>query len=229
MANTEKPLVSIIMIVQNGERFIRQALESIFTQDYHPTEIIIVHGQSKDKTLEILMEYDNLRIIQQTGDGVSQAYNMGIKAANGEYVAFLSYDDFWVPEKLSLQISHMLKNPEIMFCNAHVKYFLNDKNHIPNGFRKEWLEGTHPARIMETLVARKEVFETVGYFNENLHTAEDVDWYSRAADKKTVSFMFPKVLFHKRVHGANTSMQLEINNRNLLAALRDSVKRKKNC
>lgn len=227
MATTENPLVSVIMIVQNGERFIRQALESIFAQDYHPTEIIIVHGNSHDRTLEILRGYNNLRIIQQTGSGVSQAYNIGIKAAAGDFVAFLSCDDMWMTEKLSTQINYMLKNPAVMFTNAHIQYFLEDKNQIPVGFRKEWLVGTHPARIMETLVARKQVFEKVGYINENLQTADDVDWYSRASDSKIESCMLPQILLHKRIHSANTSMQIEKNNRNLMAALRESVKRKK--
>lgn len=227
MATTKNPLVSVIMIVQNGERFIRQALESIFAQNYRPVEVIIIHGRSQDKTPEILREYDSLRIIQQTGTGVSQAYNMGIQAATGCFVAFLSCDDFWTPDKLTIQMNYMLQNPTVMFTNAHIKYFLEDRNQIPEGFRKEWPIGTHPARIMETLVARKEVFETVGYINESLHTADDVDWYSRASDKKIASVMLPQILLHKRIHSANTSMQIEKNNRNLLAALRESVKRKK--
>jgi len=227
METSENPLVSVIMIVQNGELFIRQALESIFTQTYNPTEVLIVHGNSQDKTLEILHEYDNLRIIQQTGAGVSQAYNTGIKAATGDFVAFLSYDDLWMPEKLSTQVSFMLDNPRVLFTNTHVRYFLEDENQIPEGFRKEWLVGTHPARIMETLVARKEVFELVGYLNENLHTSDDVDWYSRASDKKVATVMLPQVLLRKRIHGANTSMQIEKNNQNLLTALRASVNRKK--
>jgi len=123
MATIENPLVSVIMIVQNGERFIRQALESIFTQTYNPTEIIIVHGNSQDKTLEILHEYDNLRIIQQTGSGASQAYNTGIKAAAGDFVAFLSYDDLWMPEKLNFQMNYMLKNTAVIYQYPHPIFF----------------------------------------------------------------------------------------------------------
>jgi len=104
---------------------------------------------------------------------------------------------------------------------------LEDKNQIPEGFRKEWLVGTHPARIMETLVARKEVFELIGYLNENLHTADDVDWYCRASDKKIISFMLPQILLRKRIHGSNNSMHIEKNNQNLLTALRASINRKK--
>jgi glycosyltransferase involved in cell wall biosynthesis len=227
MADSVNPLVSVIMIVQNGERFIRHALESIFNQTYNPIEVIIVHGNSQDKTLEILHEYDNLRIIQQTGSGASQAYNTGIKAAVGDFVAFLSYDDLWMPEKLSTQLSYMLQHPNILFTNAHINYFLEDANQIPEGFRKEWLVGTHPARIMETLVARKEVFELVGYLNEDLHTADDVDWYCRASDKKVASAMLPQTLLRKRLHGANNSMQIKKNNQNLLKALKASINRKK--
>jgi glycosyltransferase involved in cell wall biosynthesis len=221
------PLVSIIMIVKNGERFIRQAFESILAQSYHSFEILLVDGHSQDKTLEIASEFSPIHILQQQGIGASDAYNNGIGAANADFVAFLSYDDLWTPDKLTLQMNYLIEHPEIMFTNCHTTYFLEPGSGIPEGFRRQWLVGSHPARIMETLVARKTVFEEVGYFNNALRTAEDVDWYSRAADMNIPSIMLPEVLLNKRIHGANNSMEIEKNNQNLMLALRDSVKRKK--
>jgi glycosyltransferase involved in cell wall biosynthesis len=215
------------MIVQNGERFIRQALDSIFEQSYSPLEIIVVHGESQDKTLDIISEYPDITLIQQKGKGVSDAYNTGIKAARADFVSFLSYDDIWTPDKLSSQMHYMLLHSDIMFTNCLTRYFLEPGIEIPEGIRKQWLTGTHPARIMETLVARKKVFELVGYFNPSLRTAEDVDWYSRASDLKIPTWMLPEALLRKRIHGKNTSMQLEQNNKNLLTALREAVMRKK--
>jgi glycosyltransferase involved in cell wall biosynthesis len=215
------------MIVQNGERFIRQALESIYMQDYRPFEIIVVNGKSTDRTLEILADFKEIKLIQQINTGVSDAYNTGIMASASEFVAFLSHDDLWTPDKLSLQMNYLIEHPEMMFTNCHTTYFLEPGSGIPEGFRRQWLVGSHPARIMETLVARKTVFEKVGYFNNALHTAEDVDWYSRAADMKIPSMMLPEVLLNKRIHGSNISMEIEKNNSNLMLALRDAVKRKK--
>jgi len=227
MKTNNQPLVSVIMIVQNGERFIRQALKSIFDQDYQRREIIVVHGKSYDATLDILHQHDGLTVIQQEKPGISEAYNMGIKAANGDHISFLSFDDIWTPDKLTTQIAYLEEHPKIMFTNCHTTYFLEPGNTKPEGIRQQWLEGSHPARIMETLVARKKVFDVVGYFNPALTTAEDVDWYNRAAHLKVPSFMIEKVLLNKRIHGKNSSMQVNQNNKNLLFALREAVKRKK--
>ncbi|MCP4296667.1 MAG: hypothetical protein GY786_13770 [Proteobacteria bacterium] len=122
----------------------------------------------------------------------------------------------------------MQEHPEIQYANTRIAYFLEPGSGTPAGFRKEWLQGSHPARIMETLVARKEVFEKVGFFNTSLSTAEDVDWYSRASGLKIPAFMLPQVLLRKRVHDRNASMEVDKNNQNLLKALREAVKRNKN-
>jgi len=227
MASTENPLVSVIMIVKNGERFIRQALDSILAQSYRPFEIILVDGNSQDKTLEIAREFHPIRILQQAGTGVSDGYNTGIRAATAGFVAFLSHDDLWTPDKLDVQMNYLMEHPEIMFTNCLRTFFLESGSGIPKGFRKHLLIGEHPAMIMESLVARKTVFDQVGYFNNALRTAEDVDWYSRATDLKIPSYMLPQVLLRKRIHDRNISMDVDKNNKNLLFALRASVERKK--
>lgn len=215
------------MIVKNGEKFIKQALESIFNQDYRPIEIIVVLGNSTDRTSEILKEYGDIRIIQQEGQGVADAYNIGIQAAKGDFVAFLSSDDLWTSDKLSVQSEYLMKNPSVSFVNCFIDYFLEPGIAIPYGFRKELLTGSHPARIMETLFARKTVFEVIGFFNNKLSTAEDVDWYCRAVDLKINSFIIPEVLLKKRIHNQNISMKVDENTKNLMFALKESVKRKK--
>lgn len=223
----ENPLVSIIMVVKNGERFIRQALESILAQSYRPFEIILVDGKSQDKTIEIATEFSQIRILQQPGIGVSDGYNTGIRTANADFVAFLSHDDLWTPSKLTLQMNYLIEHPEIMFTNCLTTFFLEPGAEIPEGFRRHLLVGEHPAMIMENLVARKTVFDQVGYFNNSLRTAEDVDWYSRATDLKIPSFMLHQALLLKRIHDRNISMDVDKNNKNLLHALRSSVERKK--
>jgi len=215
------------MIVKNGERFIRQALDSILAQSYRPFEIILVDGNSQDKTLDIAREYSPIRILHQEGTGVSDGYNTGIRAATAGFVAFLSHDDLWTPDKLTVQMNYLIGHPEIMFTNCLRTYFLEPGSGIPEGFRRHLLVGEHPAMIMESLVARKTVFDQVGYFNNALCTAEDVDWYSRATDLKIPSFMLPQVLLRKRIHDRNISMDVDKNNKNLLFALRASVERKK--
>ncbi len=220
------PPVSVIMIVKNGERFIRDALKSVYNQNYSTFEVIVVDGSSADNTLSIVNEFEPDRIIHQEGEGISDAYNTGIKAAKTEFVSFLSADDLWATDKLRTQMKFMVNHPEIMFTNSLIEYFTEPGSTIPNGFRKNLLDGPKPARIMENFVARKEVFEEVGFFNTDLSTAEDVDWFSRAQDRNILNRVLNKVLLKKRIHDRNTSMNVKKNNINLMKVLRNTVRRK---
>ncbi|MHC4268496.1 MAG: glycosyltransferase [Planctomycetota bacterium] len=223
----ENPLVSVIIIVKNGERFLSSAIGSVLQQEYRPFELIVVDGRSTDKTPEIAQSYPDVRYIQQRETGVSDAYNLGINSVQGKLVAFLSHDDLWTLNKLTTQVEYMVQHPEILYTISKVKFFLEPGVVPPIGFKKELLEGTHVGRIMETLVAWKSVFEKVGKFNTKLSTAEDVDWYSRASDQQIPMAVIPKVLLHKRIHDRNISLNINENNQNLLDVLRQSVHRKK--
>ncbi|MCU0517013.1 MAG: glycosyltransferase [Oscillatoria sp. Prado101] len=224
----EKPLVSVIMVVKNGERFLAEAIESILSQTYEPYEIIVVDGQSTDSTEKIAKSYKPVRYIRQTGQGVADAYNVGIDAARGEFVAFLSHDDLWAPNKLSVQVDYLLSQPEIQYTVAKAKFFLEEGYSIPPGFKPELLEGDRVSRIMETLVARKTLFEKIGQFNPNLRTAEDVDWFARAKDKNILMAVIPEVLLYKRIHDANISLSdIKLNNDLLLNILKQSIDRQR--
>lgn len=220
------PAVSVIIAVKNGDRFIREALKSVYNQSYPQFEVIIVDGRSLDNTLSIVNEFKPHAIIHQKREGISDAYNIGIKEAKTEYVSFLSSDDLWMPDKLQTQMKFMLNHPEVMFTNSLIEYFLEPDTVIPLGFRKSLLDEAHPARIMENFLAKKEVFEIVGFFNTDLSTAEDVDWFSRAQDLNIKNYIIKKVLLKKRVHDRNLSMNAAMNNKNLLKVLRTTVRRK---
>lgn len=223
----EYPFVSVVIVVKNGERFIRSALESVFAQHHQNFEVIVVDGRSDDNTLSIVDEYNCAQVIIQNNTGIADAYNIGIQAARAEFISFLSSDDLWLPEKLSAHIHFMVNHPDVLFTNSLVKFFLEPGDPIPADFRKELLVGSHPARIMENLVARRQVFERVGLFNTGLRTAEDVDWYSRAQDLHIPSFVIEKVLLKKRIHSSNSSMNAEMNNKNLMIVLQKAVQRKR--
>lgn len=89
-----KPLVSVIIAVKNGERYLTSAIKSALAQEGSwPIEIIVVDGQSNDRTFQIAQSFGLVRFIRQVNKGVSDAYNVGIDAAKGEFLAFLSHDD----------------------------------------------------------------------------------------------------------------------------------------
>jgi glycosyltransferase involved in cell wall biosynthesis len=216
------------MVVKNGERYLAQAIDSVISQTYQPDEIIVVDGQSTDNTEKIATSYPQVRYIRQTGQGVADAYNLGIDEARGELISFLSHDDLWTPNKLSVQVDYLMRHPEIQYTVCKVKFFLQEGYSIPPGFKTELLQGEYVCRIMETLVARKNLFQEIGKFNPDFSRAEDVDWYARAKDRNIPMAMMPEVLLHKRVHDANTSLSdLQLNNQLLLKILKESMARQR--
>lgn len=224
-----KPLVSVIISVKNGERFLASAIESVLAQDYRPFEIIVVDGQSTDGTAEIAKSYAGVRYILQTGQGVADANNMGLAAARGEFIAFLSHDDTWTADKLSVQVGYMLNHPELLYTIAMAVFFLDPGRVPPPSFRLELLEGEHVGKVMESVVARRSLFETVGGFDTSFSVSDDVDWFARTHDHNVPMAVIPKVLLHKRVHDTNVtwSTPTPFLHKHLLKALRDSVHRKR--
>jgi glycosyltransferase involved in cell wall biosynthesis len=222
-----KPLVSVILIVKNGERYLASAINSVLNCNYQPLEIVVVDGHSSDSTAEIAKSFTEVRYMLQTNQGIANAYNLGIDTAEGELIAFISHDDLWAPNKLQLQVEYLIAHPEIEYIVTKFQYFLAEGCSLPPGFKKELLEQDHVGRIMETLVARKTVFEKVGKFNPDYKLAEDVDWYARAKDQNISMAVIPEVLLYKRVHNSNSSSDAQVSNQALLKLLRQSINRQR--
>lgn len=220
------PLVSVTIPVRNGERFIRQAIDSVLAQSYRSTEVIVVDDGSTDATAEIVKAYGTaVRYLWQNHQGLPAGRNRGITSANGEYLSFLAHDDLYTPDKLEIQVGYLLAHPETQYTVSHIRFFLEPGCVIPRGFRPELLEGDHIGRIPEALVARRSLFDTVGLFRTHLKIADDVDWFARCKDQNIQMAVLPQVLLHKRVHDTNLSSNADANNRELLTLLRDSIRR----
>lgn len=115
MENKKEYLVSIIMPLYNGEKFIEETIQSILNQSYKNWELIITDDKSKDKGPEIVENYSKLdkriKLIKlQENGGAAVSRNRSIKEAKGKYIAFLDSDDLWTEKKLEKQIDFMEKN-----------------------------------------------------------------------------------------------------------------------
>jgi glycosyltransferase involved in cell wall biosynthesis len=221
-----QPLVSAIIAVRNGERFLSSAIESVLDQNYPPAEILVVDGHSTDRTADIARSFAAVRYMTQVGQGVADAWNTGIEAARGELLAFLSHDDRWTPDKLQIQVGYLSAHPATEYTIARVKFELEPGCDVPAGFRRGLLLDDHVGEIMETLVVRRSLFDRIGRFDPTLRTAEDADWYARAHDAHVAYTIIPQVLLIKRVHDANISLNNPLNDQNLLTALKRSIDRK---
>jgi glycosyltransferase involved in cell wall biosynthesis len=112
MTMSDKPLVSIIIIFLNAERFIDEAIESVFGQTYKNWELLLVDDGSTDNSTEITLRFakqraGRVRYLEHPAHenrGMSASRNLGIRHARGEYIGFLDADDVWLPHKLERQV-----------------------------------------------------------------------------------------------------------------------------
>jgi len=220
------PAVSVILPVLNGERFLSQALESIFQQKYDPLEVIVVDGQSTDRSAAIAQSFEGVRLIPQRGDGVAAARNTGIEASSASLIAFHASDDIWTPDKLRVQVGYMQEHPEVDYSVAHMINFLEPGYPAPPGFKMEQLDIPIVSRTLETLVVRRSAFDVVGLFTTELALAQDVDWFLHAKDCGLTMAILPEVLLLRRIHDRNDTFTKDMNS-DLLKALHNSVRRQR--
>jgi glycosyltransferase involved in cell wall biosynthesis len=206
-------------------RTLGRAIESILAQDYADYDILVVDGGSTDGSRELAASYPGTRVVQQTGRGIADAYNLGIAETSQPLIAFLSSDDEWSLDKLSVQVK-VLVSSGAMYSLGRIRCRLEEGMEIPAGFRTELLEGDHQG-TMETLLARREVFDLIGPFDTSFVTGEDLDWFARARDAGVPEAQVNRVLLTKYVHDSNASLTDSASNSALIRLLWSSVQRKR--
>ena len=221
-----KPLVSIIVPVYNGEKYLREALESVFEQDYSPYEVIVIDDGSTDDSARIAQSFA-VRYVYQENQGPAIARNKGIEISTGEYIAFIDQDDTWLPGKLSIQMKHLLADPMLLYAVSRQQFFLEEGVEKPDWLRAEILKDDQMGYLPGTLVARKRAFQEIGMFALEFPITSDIDWFFRANDANVPMIVIQEVLLHKRVHRDAQSSYAKQHNQELLLLLKRSIQRKK--
>jgi glycosyltransferase involved in cell wall biosynthesis len=221
------PLVSIIIPVFNGERFLPSALDSVFAQDYRPIEVIVVDDGSIDRTSEIVRKYSEAQYIHQENQGDGAARNTGIAAASGEFIAFLDCDDEWLPTKLRTQMNYLLQNPQDGYVLTRMHVVLESGTEWPAHLNRKHYEQDPICVLPSALLVRRSILNKVGLFNDRYRYATDGDWFFRANDAGISKGVIPMVLVQKRIHPTNQSHEKSVSI-DTFAAVRASIQRKKN-
>src|SRR5438874_1836189 len=133
----QKPLVSVITIFLNGERFIREAIESVFAQTYDNWEFFLVDDGSTDASTEIALQYaaqypGKVRYLEHAEHqncGMSATRNLGLRHARGTYVAFLDADDVWLSDKLARQVAIVEAQPQAAMVYGATEYWYSWTGH----------------------------------------------------------------------------------------------------
>jgi glycosyltransferase involved in cell wall biosynthesis len=204
---TAGPLISCIVPVFNGERFLKEALDNIFEQSYRPLEVVVVDDGSTDGTKAVANSFgDKVRYLWQSNAGPWVARNFGISAAKGEFLAFLDADDLWHGEKLVRHMARFQKRPELEVSVCMIQNFwVSELRQEEMKFKNDRRSKPIPGYVCPGIVCRRSQFEQVGLFNKDLQHAAATDWFLRANRKGTVVELLPEVLVFRRLHQLNRS------------------------
>jgi glycosyltransferase involved in cell wall biosynthesis len=183
-------LISVIIPAYNRAGCLGRALESVKAQGIADLEVILGDDASTDSTVELASTLlPGLKVARlSTNQGASAARNAALKLAKGDYIAFLDSDDEWAPGKLEAQIRFLEEHPYVGLCGSGHLLVSRDGERIPYPGKNpaDWRKELHIAESFHgasTSVVRREVLESVGFFDENLRVLEDWDWLLRISQK----------------------------------------------
>jgi glycosyltransferase involved in cell wall biosynthesis len=220
MAN---PLISCIIPVFNGERYLGEALDSILAQTYQAIDLIVIDDGSTDGTGELVARYgDRIRYFRQNNEGAPKARNAGLSAARGAFVAFLDSDDLWHPEKLERQMARFKARPELDLCVTHLqRFWIPQLETERKRFQDHRFAEVLPGYVTQTLLARRNVFDSVGNFETSRRVGDPMDWFLRASEQGAVMELLPDLLVYQRMHDSNLSV--ELGTRRMTASMQNAI------
>ncbi|MFB2922227.1 glycosyltransferase [Aerosakkonema funiforme] len=214
------PLVSVIIPVFNGEKTIKNTIESVINQTFRDWELIVINDGSQDATLDIVttIKDTRLKVFSYPNAGAPASRNRGFSHSEGEFIAFLDADDRWTPDKLQAQLKALQENSE-----AAVAYSWSDFVDESGEFLRQGSYSTVSGNVYEKLLLtdfldngsnpliRRQAFMEVEGFDESLPAGQDWDLYLRlAARYNFVVVPLPQILYRVSANSISSNvMRLE--------------------
>lgn len=228
MSERVSDTISLVMPLRNGERFVAQALDSVMAQTRPPDEILVVEGGSTDRSREVASSYDAVTLVDQQGDGIANAWNEGIQQSTGSLIAFLDSDDLWAPQKLEIQLAALEGRHDAAGILGVVHHFQEPGYELQPNMRPELIGSSQIAQMPSVMLVRRETFDRVGLFDEELQIAADIDWYARFKDMGLTWIELDELVLEKRYHDTNLSVTAaRQNNAEMTRLLRRSIERQR--
>jgi glycosyltransferase involved in cell wall biosynthesis len=208
-------MLSVIIPTYNRVSFVREAIDSVLAQDLWRTasgpsgmfELLIIDDGSTDGTQQLAESYGpRVRYEAQPHHGVSAARNAGLRSARGEFVAFLDSDDIWLRDKVRLQMNYFETFPETMALTAEEIWVRNGRRVNPMAKHRKssgWVFDKFLPLCLLSLSAamfRREVFDELGGFDENLPACEDYDFGLRLAHRYPVILLDRPLIIKRGGH-----------------------------
>ena len=197
MASKSNPQVTVLMSVYNGQKYLREAIDSILNQTFKDFEFLIIDDGSTDSSAEIIRSYTDprIRLIRNEKNiGLTRSLNKGLKLAKGEYIARMDADDISLPERFEKQVRFLDENKNVAVisssvilvdsCGREVERWMlaTDSDEIKRFFLRDQNQIAHPFSMY-----RKKCVEKVGMYREEFEAAQDFDLWMRMIEQYDIA------------------------------------------
>lgn len=189
----ERPKISIITPSLNQGIFIEDTINSVLNQNYPNIEHIVIDGGSTDGTIDILKKYRHLKWVSEKDNGQSDAINKGFRLATGEIIAWLNSDDYYETDIFSRIADYFMENSDCNFLYGDITFITPQKENISE---KKGHVMTYKNLIQNPDLVRqpgsfwrREILSGIGFLDEQLHLAMDLDYFLRIARNYTLHYL----------------------------------------
>lgn len=209
---------TVLMPVYNGERHLREAVESVLEQTHADFDFIIINDGSKDGSLAILEAYAQqdarITVISQANQGIGESLNKGLEKAQTEWVFIMHCDDVMLPKRLERQLLFIQDNPDVratscaaQFIGTSGRIFGRTTSEVTSREKFQWhLDNNEAIGLFHpgTCMHRDTVLKVGGY-RQPFWPAEDIDLWNRLAEQGHLVLCQDEVLMRYRIHGGSIS------------------------
>jgi glycosyltransferase involved in cell wall biosynthesis len=193
------PLVSLVVPVYNSERFLGEALESLFRLDYERFEVIVVDDGSSDGSVGVARSFP-VRLIEQENKGPAAARNAGLAVADGEFLGIHDSDDVVPADKLNAQVTHLLENSRVGCVLGRQRWI-----DPPGTLTRDPIYGELDGIPLPSAVFRTSILRELGGYDESYRSHENMDLLFRMRERGYEVAVLPDIVLFRRYHGDNLS------------------------
>jgi glycosyltransferase involved in cell wall biosynthesis len=217
--------VSVILPVRNGERYIREAIDSVLAQDSPVHELIVTDDGSTDGTPAVLESYGSrIKVITQAPASQAIAMNAGITAATGVLLSFQDADDVWTPGRMTAMLAALGEDDDAVY--GKVEQFVSPDLGPAHAGRLRVDTTPQIAYLLQTLLVRRKAFDSVGMLDDKLTSGANIDWISRSRLVGLSAAASSFVVTRRRIHEHNLGRTMGAEkNANLVAIMRSHLNR----
>jgi glycosyltransferase involved in cell wall biosynthesis len=219
------PLISVIIPVYNGEKYLAECLDSIAAQEYPNMELIVIDDGSTDGTMDVVNAHPLAKTVVSLtpNQGVYKARNLALSMAKGEFICLFDCDDIMTDGNLERLSAHLVAHPDLLSVKGLLhRFWLQDGEKHYNE-----APGLEEFSLAPTLL-RKEAFTVVGLFAEDMRWSADADWHLRALEHGVRPDVLDDTAVFYRVHSESMSSHVEEAKKYRLEVIRRKLFRAKN-